>query len=53
MGQFFYFKNKLRHPDVIYPGTRRGFSLGCCHVAGSNIEKLLDSLKDFHSDGRE
>ena len=47
MGQFFYFQNKLRHPYVIYRSTYGGFSRGCCHVAGSNIDKLLDSLADF------
>ena len=48
MGQFFYFQNKLRHPDVIYPRTCRGFSRGCCHIAGSNIESCQFLLRIFH-----
>ena len=49
MGQFFYFKNKLRHPVVIYPRTCRGFSRGCCYVAGSNIEEKSYVRKLFTS----
>ena len=36
---FYIFRtNSVRHLDVIYARTCRGFSRGCCHVAGSNIE---------------
>ena len=50
MGQFFYFKSKLRHPDVIYPP-------GSTHVSGVlawmlsrcmiKWWELRDSLADF------
>ena len=36
MGQFFYFWNKLRHPDVIYPRT--------CGVVGSRVDVV--TLRD-------